>query len=832
MSILRTPTQLPNKTDWFHVYQIGPVTPKLYNLFTHFYSWVRLDDQVNLNKNLVDLYTKRGRMIPRVRAFTLLTRDYNLIVAVIDDRTIADLNVEEVFLKVYSNAYFKLPENQTDTEGLKIVSRKLVNQNDSFTFQAQWREAKLRKGHAFAFVNGERVYDLNATTVKVGDYAEYVWDSSITHVVKLPVKDLPSFQSTLDSKGKFLLHYPATPDTVLDQHYQDDVDVYLIRYTSTNAFRGVYYNKNLDGALRNVTHRDYSVPSEFVAGYLVDNPSLFPTLQDVVIELFIRDQGVDQFLVHEHSRIEELYKLPEDRLVQAMLGTHSNLDFWKAAALEANYYLAIVRAKEGEITTEMVERAYGYNAISVLTADTPQLIDPGQRLVKLPAVLQVNATVYEYTVDGRLINWYYHAAGQYYPIRNVGQTRMVEAIVGRGGKFLKTHYGKQTVTLDTGFNYRFYTCPIFAGEVTNEWVEVTGTDAYSMDATGNVIWGVDPTQTYTAIKSDENFPAYTLKLDYLNQVLRFTVTVAEERTDGQTSDSPMLIPPAYIELWLNKRPLIMDLDFFVKWPEICIVNKEYLVDGLDQVIDIRCRGFCTPELKLEQVPDWGFIKHGMLSNNKQYDVRDDKVVRIVVDGSIKHRSSLSFAEDEVSLHMSGVRNGAPYQVTDPPISLKRICDQDSYLMRDVSKGRDKQVEDYLTLYRPDLPDLGPNPIPRKYDIYSPFVGRVIYDFMNGFLSDDDIQDQYSDTLVRSKLKSYEWLLDYEPTYRDMDFDYIAVHPHNRKVVLVLPARQYIFVQRAVKLYLDNIVDITKFLAIEPGFEHYTSDHPHPYRVLP
>lgn len=834
--VLRQRTKMPTEGDWYHIYQIGPVDPNLHNLQRRFNTWIRMDVQINANKNLVDVYTKKGLMIPRSRIFTFYTADFNLIIAIRDDRSIVNLLTDDIWIKLYSNAYFKLTQNMGPDQGIFIASKRMASQNDIPTFVALWRQYRDRVQGATGYVDGYKVYDINSSMLSVGSHAEFVWDSSVIKRVKVPVADMDKYLSSLDNKEKVLVHYPASEGEALDQHYCDDVDVYLLKFSNGLTHRGVYYNKNMPDAIRMVTHRDYSLPTAYLAGYVNDNPELVSSMTEFVVELVVRDGGIHQFLMPEHSRMNELYKLPEDRLVKAMIGTNSNVDFWKAASLEQNSYMQIMRSMQEHITTELVETAYGYNAISVMVADTPQIIDEGVRWMKLPPALQANGTIYEYDGNGHLLTWHRHAYGQYYPIRDVENCKMIEGIVGIGSQYLSTVYGTAASTLVPNVNHRFYICPLVGDEPdTTRWKDVTGSNDYQV-IDGVVNWLVDDRSVFAAVKNDREFLAYDLRLNYLNQVMRFTVNVSETRTNGVASLGPMTIQPAIIELWLNKKALIKDIDFFVNWPEICIVNKEFLVEGLEQLITIRARGFGTKEESgapvLEPIGDYGFVKHGYLSENNQYDLKDDKVVRIVAEGSVYHRTAVNFAEDGISATIKGPRNGAPYQVTDPPICIRWTTDRDSYEMRDESKIRDNTVEDYLTLYRPDPIELGPNPIPRKYSIYSPFVGRIIYDFVNGFLTDEDIQGHYNDILVRSKLESYEWLLEYEPTYRDMDWNYVSVHPHNRSVVIVLPVYQYVFVQRAVKLYLDNKVDITKFLAIEPGYEHYTPDHPHPYRVLP
>lgn len=834
MDILRAPVRMPDNTNFWHVYQIGDISPEILGIADDINAWISLKDHMNHANMIIDLYTAKGRMLPRYRSYLLRTRDRNVLLAVMDDTAVADLNNEHAFIKFYSGAYFKQPENQLPDEGVLVRGMTIKTNEEQYALQQQWRISKSLKGGCYAYVNGLRVHDLNPSTVKIGDRVEYIWDSSIKRIVRMKASELPQFNSDLDRKAKLLLHYPNGRDEVID--YRDDVDVHLLKVHSAGIiYSGLYYNKNFEDTLRMVTHKDYSLPKTYLAGYVQDNPGMFAAVEDMTIELIIRDGGIDKHLIGEHHRIRELYKLSEEKLLLAMTGVDSSMPVWTANSLESSAYPKLLRSHLGNITRSMVEEAYGYNAISAIIADTPQKVQAGQQWVLLPVGLQQNATIYEYDAAGKLLKYYYHSYGQYYPIRDLDNCRMIEGIVGRGSSTLSTEYAQLESVLDETFNYRFYTCPIVNGEPTGAWKDVTGdTSLYTL--TGNTLfWKTDPLQVYTAVKNDSDFIAYDLNLNYREGVLRFTINVNEIRSDGVQYPGKAEIPPGIVEVWVEGRPLIRDLDFFVNWPEICLVNKEYLAPGAAQRISIRARGFCLSDMTMEPIPDFGFVEYGMLSHNSRYDVRDDKVVRIVVDGYVYDREDLVFSEDNDLLRLAdpaSVRNGAPYQITDPAVSIKRVCDADTYVLRAQSQQVDRWVSDYLTRNNPEKPQPNPNPIPRLYDIYSPFCGRLISDLQLGILSTDDVEGTYGDALVKEKLTPYEWLLEYEPTYRDIDWNYVNVHPHNHYTVVTLNVYQYRFLLRAIRFYLDDKVDITKFVKIETGFEHETPDHPHPYRVLP
>jgi hypothetical protein len=816
---------LPTATDWYHVYQIGEISLHLLGLDEKLSTWIRADSHCNKELLLIDLYTKSGLQIPRYMCYFLLTVDGNVLVAVRDIPKIVNLGKTDLFIRFYSNAYFNGAAAIDPNEGLVVKGLQILNDAARSLFQQEWRLHKVKPGYAYGFVNGYHVNDLNVTTIKLGDYVEFVWDSSIAAVAELPMAGLPTFNSQLDAKQKYLLMHDVETKTI---DFSDDIDLFLVKRLNANVYSGVYYHKNVEDAVRMVTHKDYTIPVQYVLGFVNDHP-IWEQPSELSVRIHIRKSGYTRPLVNEHHRIKELYKLPKALRVMAMLGTESTVDEWAVENLELSKYPEIMRMVGREITRNIIQEAYGYNAISKLVGDTPQRFTPSNNWVELPVGLWYSSTVYEYTVDGLLLEFHHHSNGRYYVPRNPA-CRTVEALVGNGGFKLNTIYSKLSSQLTQGINYRFYACTVSDGVPLWDWVDVTGNNAFYDVIEGGVIWKVSPINHYTAIRSDETFLSYRLPLAYRDGVLRFTVNSVEQRTDGLDHTGAAQIPFGAIDIWLNGKALLRGLDYVCRWPEICITNKEYLVLGQEQIVDIRCTGFCKSDMSIPDLPDFGFVKYGLLSKNNRFDIRDDKVMRIVVDGKLYHRDQLNFSEEDSSINVSDVRNGAPYQVTDIIVPLRELVDGDTYTFRSKSLVVDKRISDYMTLKYPERVESNPNPIPREYRIYSPYTAKVMYDLINGVLQLTDFQGQYSDMAVREALEPYTWLLAYDPVFNTaIDLDYVTIHPHNLTTVITLDVFQYRFLLRTIRLVLNDRVDITKFINIETGFEHETPDHPHPYR---
>src|SRR5690606_31047219 len=399
MRILWTQYPLPTSKEWYHVFQIGEITPELLGLLSTYNQWLSLDKHCQQSDLLVNVYLKNGVEFPRHTSYILRTMDDNVILAVKDHPSIGDAGNNPVYLRVYSNAYF---QRSTDTgEGIEVHGATLRTTADLTNMQSRWQAAKNRKGHCVAYVNGRRVQNLSPQTMTVGNVVEFFRDGTIREIVEFKVSELPSFLSTLDRQQKYLLHPRGYDRGTID--YLDDLDFYLIKRRSDHLLDGVYYHKNAENAVRMVTHRDYSIPVDFVAAYVDDHPDWYD-INTLSVQVYVRDSGYERELVDEHHRIKELYRLEDDEILEAMVGQDSTVDVWQAANLEASAYPALMRAPMGTIDHDTVRDAYGYNAISKLLADTPLKIDPVSKGVDLPVGLWEDSTIYEYRADGTLIN--------------------------------------------------------------------------------------------------------------------------------------------------------------------------------------------------------------------------------------------------------------------------------------------------------------------------------------------------------------------------------------------------------------------------------------------
>lgn len=808
--------KLPLNGVRFHVYHIGKVYPQTLGMAlpNRFGEWIKVADACRNEELIVDLYNDHGVQMPRHSSWYMVTHDTNLILAVQEHPTIPfNLNTEKLHMRVYANAYFNRDNLDRQREHIDVRGMTVRNSTDILAMQTAYTAAKARMGEVYAFVNGYRVSDIDLFTVKDGDVVEFVYDSSIHTVKDYPVKDLEVFNSTMDRKHKYLIHTPRNTLTGIDYH--DDVDFFIIKPDANARFKGVYYHRNKEDAVRQVTHKDYAVAVPYVLAYRSvvpgwDNPD------ELVIRAHVRKSGYDRPLVHEANRIRELYKLPDAEILPAMIGVNAVVPEWNADFLENSAYTKIMRSQVIEVTPELVQDAYGYNAMSQLLAPSPSFTRSfgGQGLIELPVNLQSRSTVYEFDFEGNLTHYQRHIYGGTYVCQQEN-THIAELISGHGLLNIDERYGEPVSTLDPLLDYRMYVCNMENGLPNNKWSDVTHSNLFTI-ANNQLTWLVNPQLQYTMVRSNRDFLAYDIDLMIQRGVLRFTLTCNQNR-DGKFVNTIMQIPLGELDVFLNGKALIEEIDYIVNFPEIVIISKKHMIDPKTtaQKVTVRFTGHATNDMKHEVFEDRGFVQHGVLSNNSRFDIRDDKVLHINVGGAVYDRSELSFAELHSGVNVPGVKDGTPYLIRDLVVPMRGSTKTGTYELRAMAKVTDKHVSDFMSLKLPPPVFTEPLYIERLYQVYSPFVSCLLEDLNSGVMKDERMFGQYNDNVLMEMCKPYEDLLAFEPTLEPhkANRSFVAVHPYYRNTIVELDLFKYRFLMRAVKFYLKDAIELSQFVSI-------------------
>ena len=825
---------LPEKKTKFHVFQIGQLQPELLGLMSQYQGrWVRADVGCEMLNMLITPYLVNGIMYPRHRIWYQWTDDKNLLFAFADVPELKySLEEMEPYVRVYTGSWFHIlrkdrPKDMIKIKGLTINSEK--DRQDIYNFAMQYAKSP---GHVFTWINGVYTSPVALNKLKMGDLVEYLYDSTVYKKIKVRIKDLNSFDSIRDKKRKYLITYAGMLDNpTIDYH--DDIDYYI---TATNDkdpvhVRGVYYHKNMTDSVRQLTHRDYSITVPYVAGLI--NAHAFMKKQDIgnqFVELFVRRSGFMRGIPFVHNRIHELYKLSYANKVAAMLGVRSNVKVWRADELEQSAYTGIMGHDEQPRDKKQIMDAYGYNALSVVLGNTPVKksdfrTDGGIVRVELPVHLQYESCHFEYDEEGKLIGYYNSQNNCSYPIRNQN-CHLVESMAGFASDYFGDVFNPANGTsVGAPYDYRLYRCEK-GKEYQNtpsNWEDITDL-AYHRVVDGKLQWVQDMKDTHsTLLRINNKVLVRELNVKIHQGILTFPL-VQKAEVNGRIVDLKPMVPMGQLDVFMNGYSLVEGIDYLVDFPTVVITSKKYIQGDVEQDVQkviIRMSNFCNPDMSRLKVKETGYIYDGQLSNNKVYNIFDNKVLRIVAAGGVFHRSEVGLFEkkSKVTKPYLLTKEGYPYQIRDIIVPLRQQVPSDTQKLREASEVVDDSISNYMTQFQ-EKKVLPRHPaIKELYPLYSPLLSRIIFDIKlkSHVFDEDKFYGRYTANDIREWLKQYEPLMKVDPLFNDesIDLEYVIIHPHILNNNIALTIYEYRLVSRIVDLLAPGKVSLSHYLRSIP-----------------
>jgi hypothetical protein len=844
--------------EWFHMYQIGQVVPQLLGLPKIYNKWISLESLANNHKMLGEVYVDSGIQFPRAQTWVLLTTNQNLLVAVKLLDRFPDLDEHQPYLHFYQNAFYQSKRSDESTRHF-IDARSILPKTTGELRQFQIKimdDLETLKGIPLCWVNGRLVQEISLVTADVGDYCEWVLDSSIYRTEKFKLSALPTFTSTLDKQTKYILHTPKAihVDSI---SYYDDVAVFLSKEDEVlSRFSGVYYHHNDGRWMRNLTHRDFSVQTARCQTLIAEHPEdprgglggRFPldkwsANDPMYLQLYYRRSGYERPLVADSHRIQELYRLKDKDIITAMTGP-SSIPIWQAANLENAPYVQFMSAPPKDIypiafniptvTNQAKVEAqnwagdvFGYHEAAHLMANNPTIVTvlQDQLVADLPYCYWENVTVFEYNKKGELLEYHHQVQGsRYYPRNNA--CYMVECVTGKGSINLEGVYGVEPVPLPGGYDFRVYVNKVFAGTPTGEWIDITELPNRHewgfLDKTGDVPvfrWTVKATAWQGCIRQSSNFFLEERRFSRRDGIIRFSFR-NESMSSGQLTSELMDIPFGQLDIMVRAdgkpaRSLVGGVDYVIiegkRFQDTVVVinNLEYLGEVSDFII--RGTGFCSSDLHLWPATETGFVEYNVLSGNGVYDIHTHKMQRIIIDGHYRPATELHFDEDFGDLIIGDERNGAPYQIQTPQVTFRDVYEDTDEKARIEDDARDKMVSDFMTEYFPPRPRLNVDLIKDRYNVFSVYTNKLLTDILRGIVKPPFVNGRMSDMDILNAIKPYEWLKPFDMLNRTYNVNHIYVYPHWYPEPQGLDQQQYEFFTRALKMSLQVMPELSPFI---------------------
>lgn len=827
-----------NNRDNYHVYQIGQVIPANIGFPVIRDTWLNLTTLAKDHLTLASVYQTNGVRHSMSETYIMVTKQQNLLVAVKLNDLFPPLDDHQIYLHLYRNAFFESTRSATQNRRWIEAESMVAPTNDAIRqFQIRNIDTIAAKGGvAMYFVNGRAVNEISIVTAKPGDHCDFILDPSIKKVVDLKIDDLTTFNSTLDTQRKYILHYPDKDVDTID--FYDDITALLVKPGATaDRFDGVTYHHNQGIWMRMLTHKDYSIPVTRVQEMVSENPG-WGTVSEMRIRLYIREGGYVRPLVADAHRIWELYRLTSQQILANMSGVDATNPLWRAENLEKSFYVQFMSAQPSfiyPITYNIPElnsagkveaqnfagEVFGYHECAKLMNDNPAKVyvdaSTGVKKADLAFYYWRNATIFEYDDKGVLLGYHYHVGGKVYAPKDP-LCYMVEAVTGKGSDNLQGHYGNGEVGLKYGYNFRVYVTKVWGGVPSNEWIDITdlpnrGDWGYFVDDLYNPkwVWTVPENEYLGYLRTDEYFYLKELNFTDAPGVIRFAIS-AWEQQGGQLVNKTMEIPFGQLDLFMNRRSIISGLDYNDEGDLVVINNLEYRDMGGLQSVLVRGTGFCGPDLKRYPPREFGFLEYGVLSNDSEYHIHSHKMQRIIVDGHYKDYRDVVFEEDRNGRVVENERNGAPYQIQTPQVTLKTVF-KDDLKARVEDDQRDQWTSEAMGFYFPKRERPNPDAILRHYHVYSAFSNKVIVDLLSGKLKPPFVNGRYTDMDIVRVMKEYEWLIPYDILNNEYNTNHVKVYPHWFENPVGLTDDQYDFYRRVIAMYLSREMELSPFIYI-------------------
>lgn len=846
----------------FHVYQLGQVPPFIFALELTKRNWYRADDLVMEFNTVIDVYADNGAIIPRNTYYLYYNYDGNLLLAIVLDtvhlgdetKTTPYLEVlkapyslddHPVTVRFYHNGLIHadawLDVANDPHHVLKDCVATITNTTTFNTFMSQVATIRNHyngQGGGLFFLDGFLVSEpVGYKDEYRGKQLYYQYDETVKSIQLFNINEVPGFRSVLDTrKDKYLL---LSTSTDMKLEYFDDCDFYLINRDSNGQYKGVRIDVYDLGVVRQVTHNAWAVTQDQVI-YPTQWHGFLSGVNNLTILVLVRYGGMNRGIEFQSNRIEELYHLPRNEILEAMSGVNSTMIEWSAPNLENSAYMKVMSSQSKDITNTLVEDAYGYNAATKAVAkalypvvDGMVTIDDGLTIpweVNIPDAQKTSSkrVFFWYDADGVLLGYTVNnSLAKNIPVPVLYSTAAkLEVITGD----LVTGVGDAGIVSDVEtvvdnaygyFGYRNYVCSIVSGTPDEKWVDVTNSVFcdYITPTVGTpyVRWNyalLDAAHYYPATRFANTVNIHT---PYFNPS---TFTGVFDYTISRISNAtlkPLQVPPGHVDVFMNGVILIKDLDFYYSNPGNIIIVRKPTVDIGDVRITIRFYGYANKKTNQPFTPrDQGFIKNGLLSANQKFNPWHDRDIRIVVDGKLKFPSEVTFA-DAGSETGNLIYDGKPYAVEDyqslvEPFMSKKTVDYIADAM-DI----DKRVSDYLTPRLPEPTVSDQYIIPYRHQLYSPVMGLFIQLCVTNTITDAIVDIEAADESI---LRDYGYVMDtygsFDPVVIGHDPDYVYVHPHPFINTVEVTSKQYAFLEKVNRVFLKGELDLTSSVTIRSG----------------
>lgn len=816
-------------------------------------TWVRASEYSNKRGVALDFYKADGSMFPRTEVYIMPCFDGVTLVCIPKNDNYSLPIDKNFYMHCYTtdiNTHLISAEN-LPKYSFGYVGGIFIQHEDMERCVLNYNTWVGYDMGMVSFYHNGILKPIDKVSPVPGDLIEACYDPSIELVAKYDYSTMPDYYSTLDSKRKVIL-FPGFDDKPRMYRYYDDCIFYVKNRRNNNSI--YYNRNTIDAVrqLTHQDYGLAAAYIEFLASRLInDDKTGKTTMKDIEVVVAYHATRWQFKLGPTSSRINDLYLLEKpSEILDAMTGSNSNVKEWQAATLEGAPTNRVLNSIVQGLTSTTVRDGLGYHGCSVAMSNSPlymPAVTPGmpgyEELYptppytsglgyEIPPTFVQSSTAYEYDIDGLLLRLQYVKNQEWYAPNE--KTAYIEWVLGKPSTWLDWIVSHKDVPIRCGYGFRVYKAgwaidpdweppePILneikiskdgtnpyppngkevkilkygeipvdpdpnlpeGGYVVGPWVDITDTDEYRIED-GYVVWNFDTVNYVGMVVFDTAHLYNEFELTHIDNTLSFGIT-----HQWPIGGPLVTIEPGQLDVWMNRHPLIENVDYIVDFPMVHIISKMWLVEGPQF---IQYRGTGLSKNGLVNTSELGIVADGVLGYNGRYNLRIDRPTKTIINGRLYLTSTVDWAEDIHHGNNLKDLNGFPYEVKHIYSANKYVDLYNTYWGYDDAISLDKKVSDYLSIhatyktpYAPDLPYMEKD----KYTLYSPFLSKIVNELILGFMEapkPSGEQVPYPDQVVYELIKPYEWMLKYDPVILGFDMRWFTVHPYNNwKKVTVTP----------------------------------------------
>lgn len=786
--------RLPSTSDRWVVYEMGQFG--LWNIGVDdlFYGWKPLSEFIAPSNMLIEVFVN-NRLLDLSSIYFQRNENQNNLLAIkyTVNKELLDLR-EDLYIRFYSNAWFGTTDGQASA-GMQWSGRQIAVPQDAADM-VNAISAITNQKQLLTYHNGYLIEKLLVGEQQVGDNTQYYHDSSIIDYFDVPFTTLDSYQSDRDRRRKVIISIPDS--IVLNIACVDDIEVYVCDVENNLAgverTVGVRYSRIDEYNMRQLTQRDYALDALRIEQIISEHKERLDRTTSF-IRVYIRHATKMANLPEDGQLLRELYLLPLDLRRKLMIGGVSVIPEWQAKTLEVSPYMKWLQGDGDYINAGNIKNVYSYHA---LTRVSDMAVKNGTSNFTLPPSMLNGGLVISCDADGLM-----HDMAEV-PANTIAyaappNTESIECIPGRRATIAATIENVSSLIQDpvaSHFESRWYR---FSGQ---EWkLAKEGTD-YTLSQDGTTAtWNA----SFVSAERVRRLGDVYYKREFVIAEENLGKAIAIFEGSPPFVDKPM----ARLDIWINGRRLVENVDFLVDHPRVWITSRDYYLPNTPINVTLVYHG--APG-EIDYKPTYGSIKHRYINYGKPFSLAVHRPRITIINGMVALEDETDFSESRKGTLDARFRDGHMYGLLPVINHMPLKAVESLSTSAKVALDKDKQLEVYLSdeIDEPELP--GPILIPGKHGVISALFTKLIEDLDAERL--DVSFGPTSSAAIAAILSEYKTEMEADLYLREkFDLDFFEIHPNGRNTTTIVNGVEFNFLNKINQDMFGGSVNLVNYISI-------------------